>query len=443
MKNLIYTFLTLSFLSLSIASCDLDLTNPNAATETQVLNTKDGLLALAVGINQTYSTLGLGSAILTPSVTTRETAIMTTFANLEELEAGGQRLSGENGYTVRLFTRIMKAKGMAEDLLENIDNVSMDPGTATGLQAWGGLFRAICLGDLANHFDMVAIENNVNNEAVYSDRTDAYNEALNILTTSISSLQSTQLTNEFNSIVSPGIDLLNSSRLLLARYHLFLGNYDAAIETANQVNLSSKSEFQFDGQNQNPVFIGMFDGTVSYAPRADFGLPEGLKVNPEDQRISFWIDKTQSANSLNNLPIATMIAPFYNTNTSPIPVYRPGEVLLILAEAYARKGEVEQAENYINRVRQKQPSEDIYGLGAGLPDEFTSEGDQQVLLNEIYKNRRLELFLTGMSLEDSRRFERPQPSADPSLTAERNRNFYPYPDNERQNNENTPNNPEI
>jgi len=46
--------------------------------------------------------------------------------------------------------------------------------------------------------------------------------------------------------------------------------------------------------------------------------------------------------------------------------------------------------------------------------------------------------MTGMRFEDSRRLGRPGPSSDPF---QRNRNFYPYPDQERLNNPNTPPDP--
>ena len=55
------------------------------------------------------------------------------------------------------------------------------------------------------------------------------------------------------------------------------------------------------------------------------------------------------------------------------------------------------------------------------------------------------MFGTGMRFEDSRRFHpnlltSPNP---PNITNERNRNFYPYPTNERENNTNTPPDPDI
>jgi len=58
---------------------------------------------------------------------------------------------------------------------------------------------------------------------------------------------------------------------------------------------------------------------------------------------------------------------------------------------------------------------------------------QQELLDQIYKNRAIELFMLGLRLEDQRRFGRP--------ISERKRNFLPYPFLERDNNPNTPPDP--
>jgi len=61
--------------------------------------------------------------------------------------------------------------------------------------------------------------------------------------------------------------------------------------------------------------------------------------------------------------------------------------------------------------------------------------DSASLMKEIYKNRCIELFLSGMKLEDGRRFRRPGPT-DPN--SERTRDWYPYPLVERNGNPNTP-----
>ena len=62
------------------------------------------------------------------------------------------------------------------------------------------------------------------------------------------------------------------------------------------------------------------------------------------------------------------------------------------------------------------------------------------VLLDIYKNRLVELAFQGFRLEDSRRFNRPGPGVTGS---ERNRNFFPYPRTERDNNTSTPADPGV
>jgi starch-binding outer membrane protein, SusD/RagB family len=79
----------------------------------------------------------------------------------------------------------------------------------------------------------------------------------------------------------------------------------------------------------------------------------------------------------------------------------------------------------------KQPASDPYGVGAGLPPSVAAT--QTEILDEIYKNRCIELYMSGLKLEDMRRFGRSD--------SEKKRNFLPYPFLERDNNPNTPPDP--
>jgi hypothetical protein len=128
---------------------------------------------------------------------------------------------------------------------------------------------------------------------------------------------------------------------------------------------------------------------------------------------------------------------FSKSDTSSIPVFLPGEMLLIQAEAYTREGDFVKGKEFLDRVLTKKASEDIFGVGADLPPHtFT---DSTALMNEIYRNRCMELFMSGLKLEDARRFRRPVP---PTPNSETNRVFYPYPFQERfGNSKNTPPDP--
>ncbi len=130
---------------------------------------------------------------------------------------------------------------------------------------------------------------------------------------------------------------------------------------------------------------------------------------------------------------------FFDNATKAIPVYLPGEMLLIKAEALARKNMLPEAVAELDKVLTKTPANDAFGLGAGLVG-YSGAMTQQAILDAIYANRCMEMLMSGMRLEDSRRFGRPAPN-DPN--EERNRNFYPYPFSERDNNPNTPPDPAI
>jgi starch-binding outer membrane protein, SusD/RagB family len=104
---------------------------------------------------------------------------------------------------------------------------------------------------------------------------------------------------------------------------------------------------------------------------------------------------------------------------------------LIKAEVYARQNDLVNALTELNNVVTKQPANDPYGVGAALPPSVAATQDD--LLNEIYKNRCIELYMSGLKLEDMRRFGRPD--------TEKKRNFLPYPFLERDNNPNTPPDP--
>ena len=133
---------------------------------------------------------------------------------------------------------------------------------------------------------------------------------------------------------------------------------------------------------------------------------------------------------------------FFNSASKSIPIYLPGEMLLIKAEAYAMSDDLTNAVINLNLVRQK--TDDIYGVNANLAAWTGDENSKPEILDELFKNRSNELFMSGMRFEDSRRIH-------PNLTIptsgdyiiERNRNYYPYPFDERENNPNIPADPSI
>lgn len=127
---------------------------------------------------------------------------------------------------------------------------------------------------------------------------------------------------------------------------------------------------------------------------------------------------------------------FWTSDASPIPFYLPGEINLIKAGALVRLDRLAEAIVEINVIRKK--NNDPLGVNANLGTDLSPSSTKDQILTEIYRNRCIELYLTGWKLEDSRRFGRPGPG---TTGAERNRNFFSYPSVERSNNPNTPADP--
>ena len=441
MKKTIYIFGLVTWLAFS--GCSLDYPNPNAAGEDE-LNNKDALLALAIGIQQQYSVIALDFMVFVPSLSTRETSLILTNVANQEIEKGGTALIGSNLRVIDLFSSITRVKGMTETLIETTPETIAPENTKSGLMAWGNFYRALCLGVLAQSWEATPLLNSTNNDAAFVDRMATLQEAVNLLENALQILETTPPSEEFSNMLTQDIDLENSIYAYLSRYHLILGNHQESINAANQVDLSSTSVFTFDDQNQNPMYVGMLrpGELLFYASRENFGLPANLSPEAGDERVSFYLTE-DAATSLTGLPVRKgSNSPFFETATSSIPVYLPGEITLNKAEAYVRLGQSANAIDAINAIRTKTAAEDVFGLGANLPVYSGGTSDTD-LLNEIYRNRRIELHLSGVSLEDSRRFNREGPTTDGDFSTERSRNFYPYPSTERVNNPNTPNDPSL
>ena len=168
-----------------------------------------------------------------------------------------------------------------------------------------------------------------------------------------------------------------------------------------------------------------------------------LAPDPADGRIAFYLSPLDSVGTEETgaWPIEDLLG-FFDAVDKSIPVYLPGEMLLIKAEAYARSGNLSEAVNYINKVRQK--TDDVFGVNAALGTWTGDASNLDAVLDEIYTNRCAEMFFSGMRLEDSRRIHDDfVPPAQGDVHVERNRNYYPYPYEERLNNANIPNDPEI
>jgi len=438
MKNII-SYLKLAVLSGSLlltSSCELDIANPNAASDLEVLSSRDGIIALSVGLRQFYATSGVEAAYLYPGVTGRELKGVATFTNVLELEAGGTALPTFNGNVLGLWSRMQRTMSMSEQILANAPNIStLTDGTLSGILAHAHLFKAMALANLVTAFEQANTETSTTEKVTFKPRAEVLAAASSHLDQAIALLNTTPVSQEFTSLVSgTAFNLKNTLYAYNARYNLYAGNYEAAIANANLVDLSVKSEFVYSTLSVNPIYNTIFI-LKYFSPRDKFGLPAAL-FEEGDARYDFYMSTPDAM--VNGDSVKTLQG-FFSTQTSSIPVYLTDEIKLIKAEAILRSnGPVAEALALINEVR-TQVTGDPYGVNAALPA-YNGVVTQEALLLEVYKQRSAELYLTGQKWEDSRRFGRPGP---PENITERNRNFYPYPDQERLNNPNTPADPAI
>ncbi|SHJ73547.1 SusD family protein [Hymenobacter daecheongensis DSM 21074] len=429
--------------TLSLAACDLDLANPNAATDLQTLTTREGVLGLSLGLRQLYSTSALEPIIITTGTTARELKGVTTFFNVIELEQGGAQLSPSNANTTALFARNYRVANVADQLIAAAPTVlATDAATRSGVLAHAYLFKAAALGAVASGFEQGPLSANPNGNGTtpFVSRAQLLAEAVRLLDLAAAELAANAPSTEFNTqVLGAAFNLPNTVQAYRARFNLRAGNYAAALAAANLVTLSVRSAFTYSAQNPNPVFTAATQ-VGNFKPRDLFGLPAGL-VETGDGRLNFYLTGPVVIDRNNGGPDnLRTLAGFFTSQTSDIPAYLPDEMRLIRAEANLRAAapDLPAALTDINAVR-TQASGDPFGVHANLPA-YSGPLTVEALLLEVYKQRSAELYLSGQRLEDSRRFNRPAPPA--SLT-ERTRNAYPYPQQERVNNPSTPADPAI
>lgn len=438
LNNKIIILLAIIF---SFASCEKDFVDVNQANEDQVLNSKSGLIALSLGLTQNYATSTYAPIVEIPALSTRELGNLLTFLTPSELVAGGTNLPDDNAGVTRLWKRLNKDKKVAEDIISHVDGVTMEPGTASGLKAYAKFFKAMTLGYLIQNFEKAPIDSQADGQASFNDKNAVLTACISLLESASSDIATTPISDEFAATLS-GLDLSNMINAYLARYNLFAGNYTAAITAANNVDLASMSVWKYEGANENPIWKFAVDSDPDTKPQDNFGLTGAYIPEVGDGRIAFYLATSDDVEGAYGLHGVENYVGFGATSTTDIPVYLPGEMLLIKAEAYAMQDDFVNAVININLVREK--TDDAFGVNAGLGAWTGDDTNKSDILDEIFKNRSIELFMSGMRLEDSRRIHASfTPSNDVDYISERNRNYYPYPYEEKANNANCPNDPSI
>lgn len=424
-KISIYT--GLAAVLLTTAGCKKDFNNPNAATSDQVFSSAKGLAGVVVGLQRTYaSNVAYGMSDATGLIT-NETILMNPGNTSEfQFSTGGTAVDGTNALLGNVWTSANKIIFDANNVINAAAKLS-DKSYASGLIGYATIYKALSMGCLSSYWEKVP-DTVGTATTTFSDRAVGFARAVAAIDKALAAISANAVSTAFAADVPVGVDLVNTLYALKARYSLFAGNYAAALAAANAVDLTKRSTMNFEAANPNPVFNFVTSTNNVYQPvDSTLGLPVAIAPDLADKRIPFYTVINATINPRFRLN------GFWNTATAAIPLYYPGEMTLIKAEAYARQATPDLVNGILelNKVVTKKAAADPLGLGADLaPVAPATVAD---LLTQIYRNRCIELYLSGMKLEDMRRFGRP--------TSERKRNLFPYPFRERDSNPNTPADP--
>jgi hypothetical protein len=427
MKKIFQSIIYTGLAAVVIIGCKKDYTNPSAATSAQVLGSAKGLAGILVGLQRTYASgvaYGLSDA---NGLTTNETILLNQGNTSEaQLTAGGNAVDGTNALLGNIWATSNKVIYDANNVISGAAQVT-DKGYASGLIGYATILKALSMGAQSELWEKVPDTIGTASTA-FSDRMTGYTRAVAAIDKALAAISANPISASFAADVPLGVDIVNTLYALKARYSLFAGNYTAALAAANAVDLTKKSTLNFEAANSNPIYASVTSTNNIYQPiDSTLGLPVALAPDLADKRIPFYTLINPTINPrfrLNGFWIAA---------TTPIPIYFPGEMTLIKAECYARQATPDLVNGSIelNKVVTKKAAADVLGIGADLPPVVVTT--QAALLLEIYRNRCIELFLSGLKLEDMRRFGR--------ANSERKRNLFPYPFRERDSNTNTPPDP--
>jgi len=419
--------------ALLATGCKKDYSNPNDATLDQTLSSPVGLTGVAVGIQKLYSNSRAGSLynlVCANGFSTYELSNRNT-GNVDEtnLFNGGQAVDGNNAVLGNLWATNMKVIFDANNVINNAEKLG-DKAYASGLIGYASIYKALALGSLAEFWEQVPDTVGIGIQPRFVPRSEGYARAIAALNKALAAVTANAPSADFLGRIPAGFEIPNTIQALRARYYGFAGNHAAALAAAGAVTLTVRSEMRFDAITPNPIFnVSTSTNNVFQVRDSSMGLPAGLQPSAADRRVGFYMS------------INTAAAPRWRINgfgaalTTSWPVYLPSEMTLIRAEAFARQNDLVNAVVELNKVLVKKAAADPFGIGADLPA-YAGPNTQAAILTEIYRNRCIELYMQGWKMEDMRRFGRSN-----TPNAEKNRNFYPYPFRERDNNPNTPADP--
>jgi hypothetical protein len=416
-----------------LAACELDTTNPNAPTQETVVASADGLMNIGVGLQSRFATSTVGFIYGAGLISDEFGPLNTAFETISDAERGV--VIPTAGFVADIWNSEYRTIKSANDIIFNHEQVELPQGMRSGLLSLAYLLKAAALGELIQTFDQVAIDTYDNPQPTLVDRATALAFVLEMLDSAAVAYadSGTDTHASFNtSVKASTLDIPNTILAYQARFRRMDNDWTGALAAANSVNPAVFSTLPFSTTTNNPLFA-LTSGSSGIGPLDAFRTSDAT----EAQRTAFHVT---AAAVTGRPPLNSPLDAFarYSDRTAAIPTYYPDEINLIRAEAYLNLNQLPEAVGAIDAVRTDCP-----GAGPVTTDPGPCQGayagpvTAADIRTEIYRNRRYELFATGLRWEDLRRL---MPAAAGNLLE---RCWFPYPQGERDANPNNiPQNPE-
>lgn len=402
-------------LALALPACDLDLTNPNGPPEEQVVSTPEGVVALAVGLQNQYAE-NLNIFLRAPSLVTDEWGTRP-IALAADVSLVTGTVDPAFGVVSDPFAAAYRIARTSNILQANAGNVGLDAGTQTGIVALAKLFKAMALGNLYTQYERLPAD--VDSLAAPLPRAQVLDTVITLLESAradLATVTDAGLAGFNTSVQGTGFRLRPTVDAMLARYYLFDGRYQEAIDAANRVPRNVVSELRYVDPVINPIYN--YSVVLRYTGTRKSFFTEAA---PGDQRPAFWANRGAGGPGT---PDSVFDFRQYSGRNDAYPVYMPDEMLLIRAEAHARLGQLTEARDLINTVRTSGSAVTGFDPAAGLAALPVEALDtQEEILAQVLYERRYELYSQGLRWEDLRRLAA-YTARRPSIP------FLPYPQSE-------------
>lgn len=387
-------------LALVLAGCSmgLDLTNPNSPTEETALADVEGVIATSLGMQDQFA-----GAVLTyvraPALITDEWGTASKALAADQSLFTGEGIDASFGVVSGPYYATYRIARTADAIIGAVPDLGgLGRGFAAGLVANARLFKAMALGMAAMQYERLPLGASTKG-GVPVPRNEAFAEVLRLLEAAradLANVPGSELTGFTSRAVSPGFNVSETIDAMLARYYLYTDQYQKAFDAAASVDLSVVSLLTYPDPDLNPIY--------NYSVVAGYVAPLkswAREAEPGDQRVPFWVDTIETPPT--GQPPTLELAQFelYGTRNAPFPVYLPGEMLLIQAEAKAQLGQLAEAVALINQLRARTGTAATPGARLG-PVTALLDTKEKVLA-QIAHERRYELFSQGLRWEDLRR----------------------------------------